>query len=380
MILADNLKTELIRNLSNLPGWRTNRKIIVFESDDWGSVRMPSLTAFQYLESKGLDLSGGDAYRYNQNDTLESSVDLEALFNVICPYKDQRNRPFVITAVSVVANPDFQKIKENNFSTYFCETFCTTSEKYYGNTKSFSLWKEGIENKIFIPQFHAREHLNISEWMRSLQANDKQTLLAFEQGVWGFNNKSNSKPGISFQAAFDLFDPADILIHAETIKDGLVRFEKLFGYKSVFFVPPNGPFNRRLEKTTAESGVKYISTSKIQTEPQGYGKNKTILHWLGQKNKLQQTYLTRNCFFEPSSYGKDWIGSCISEIETAFRWNKPAIISSHRVNYIGALREANRKNGLSQLEQLLKKILHQWPDVEFCSSDELGDLINKSLK
>ena len=114
MILADNLKTKLIRNLSNLPGWRTNRKIIVFESDDWGSVRMPSLTAFQYLESKGLDLSGGDAYRYNQNDTLESSVDLEALFNVICPYKDQRNRPFVITAVSVVANPDFQKIKENN--------------------------------------------------------------------------------------------------------------------------------------------------------------------------------------------------------------------------------------------------------------------------
>ena len=96
MILADNLKTKLIRNLSNLPGWRTNRKIIVFESDDWGSVRMPSLTAFQYLESKGLDLSGGDAYRYNQNDTVESSVDLEALFNVICPYKDQRNKPFVI--------------------------------------------------------------------------------------------------------------------------------------------------------------------------------------------------------------------------------------------------------------------------------------------
>ena len=63
------------------------------------------------------------------------------------------NKPFVITAVSVVANPDFQKIKENNFSTYFCETFCTTSEKYYGNTKSFSLWKEGIENKIDLKTF-----------------------------------------------------------------------------------------------------------------------------------------------------------------------------------------------------------------------------------
>ena len=31
-----------LRNLSNLPGWRTSRKIVVIESDDWGTIRMPS--------------------------------------------------------------------------------------------------------------------------------------------------------------------------------------------------------------------------------------------------------------------------------------------------------------------------------------------------
>lgn len=37
----------VIKNFSNLPGWRTNRKIVVIESDDWGSIRMPSLTILE---------------------------------------------------------------------------------------------------------------------------------------------------------------------------------------------------------------------------------------------------------------------------------------------------------------------------------------------
>jgi hypothetical protein len=35
-------KHDLIRNLSNIPGWRTNRKIVVIESDDWGAICMAS--------------------------------------------------------------------------------------------------------------------------------------------------------------------------------------------------------------------------------------------------------------------------------------------------------------------------------------------------
>ena len=32
----------LKNNLVNYNGWQTNRKIIVFESDDWGAIRTPS--------------------------------------------------------------------------------------------------------------------------------------------------------------------------------------------------------------------------------------------------------------------------------------------------------------------------------------------------
>ena len=35
--------------ITNIKGWRTNRKIVVIESDDWGTIRMSSKEAFNSL-------------------------------------------------------------------------------------------------------------------------------------------------------------------------------------------------------------------------------------------------------------------------------------------------------------------------------------------
>lgn len=373
------IKSGLVKELSNLPGWRTTRKIVVIESDDWGSVRMPSLKSYEKLMADGLEMAG-ESKRYNCNDTLANKHDLTALFETLSTFKDKNNRSAVFTAVSLVANPDFQKIKDNHFSEYYFETFDRTLERYYGDDAAFQLWKEGIENKVFIPQFHAREHLNVAEWMRALQQGDREVRLAFDQGLWGFNNKPITNSSISFQAAFDLYEPNDLQVQAASIKQGLALFEDLFGYRASFFVPPNGPFNNSLEKVAADCGVKFMSASKMQVEPVGHGKTKKVVHWLGKKNEHGQLYITRNCFFEPSQEGKDWVNSCLDNISSAFRWKKPAVISSHRVNYIGALNITNRQKGLAQLSQLLQSIVHKWPDVEFCSSNELGEIITGSKK
>jgi hypothetical protein len=65
----------------------------------------------------------------------------------------------------------------------------------------------------------------------------------------------------------------------------------------------------------------------------------------------------------------------IFDIEMAFKWGKPANISSHRCNYVGDLNLNNRDFGLAQLELLLASILKKWPEVEFMTAKELGDLI-----
>jgi len=74
----------------------------------------------------------------------------------------------------------------------------------------------------------------------------------------------------------------------------------------------------------------------------------------------------------------DLVQSCLSEIEIAFRWQKPAIISSHRVNYIGSINPDNAKHGLKELNRLLLSITKKWPDIEFMTPTELGRLINLS--
>jgi hypothetical protein len=106
------------------------------------------------------------------------------------------------------------------------------------------------------------------------------------------------------------------------------------------------------------------------------GKPKIKHHILGEKNKIGQSYLIRNALFEPSeNTNKDWVNSCLKEIDIAFRWHKPAIISSHRVNYIGFIDEKNRSRNIHDLKSLLTRMLEKWPDIEFMSSDKLAQLI-----
>jgi hypothetical protein len=368
-----SLKQKIARNVTNMPGKIINKKIIVIESDDWGSLRMPSLEVYNKLQSLGLDVNSGDSRRYNENDTLENEEDLKNLFNVLTSFKDCKGNYPIFTPVCVVANPDFKKIKENNFDKYYWEPFTTTLDRY-NRTNTFDLWKEGIRKKIFLPEFHGREHLNVALWMRALQNNDKETHLAFENEVWGYVN--NNQYGIMYQAAFDLENPNDLNIQRDVISSGLDIFEQLFGYKARYFVPPNGPFNNSLEEIAFQKGIDYIFASKIQNEVLGYGQTKKRFYWLGKKNNHGQMYMSRNCFYEPSQEGKDWVASCLKDIERAFRWKKPAVISTHRVNFIGGLNSQNRENGLFGFQKLLKEILIKWPDVEFKSSAELGNILS----
>jgi hypothetical protein len=363
---------KIIKNLSNLPGWKSNRKIVVFESDDWGSIRMPSNLVREKLESALLNMGSKSRARYTKLDTLASENDLHALFETLSKVKDRNDKHPVFTAVSIVANPDFDKIRDSNYNQYFYEPFTTTLQKYK-HVNAFSMWQEGVKNNLFVPQFHGREHLNVQVWMRHLLANDYETHKAFEQQCWGYANKN--KYHIDYQAAFDIEFASDIVCQEIILEEGLRLFEELHGYKADFFVPPNGPFNNKLEETAAKNGIKYMSASKMQNEPQGEGIQKKRVHWLGQKNKHNQIYITRNCFFEPSDRSKDWVKSCLEDIDNAFKWNKPAVISSHRVNYIGGLDIQNRKFCLNELGRLLKNITEKWTEAEFITSSELGDII-----
>jgi len=82
-------------------------------------------------------------------------------------------------------------------------------------------------------------------------------------------------------------------------------------------------------------------------------------------------YYVRNCAFEPTDPEFDGVEATMQQIQAAFRWNKPALISTHRANFVGGIDPSNRDAGLKELNKLLVSILKTWPDVEFMSSSHM---------
>jgi hypothetical protein len=239
------------------------------------------------------------------------------------------------------------------------------------------MWREGIEMGIMVPQFHGREHLNIEVLNNKLETRDNEVLTALKNRSYT-SLSSSGFPNMSYTAAFEFEGVDRNSFFKSLIEDGLIKFEQVYGYKSMHFNPPGGREHPLIHKYLAENGVKYLDTPFIKSEHQGRGKYKRILNWTGKRTDSNQYYQVRNVIFEPThERGFDWVNYSLRQIEAAFFWNRPAIISSHRVNFCGHIDPKNREIGLTALKELLQKIVKKWPEVEFMSSVALGDLINK---
>ena len=374
-----SVKQQIIHYLTQLPGWRTRRKIVIIESDDWGSIRMPSKEIYKKLLDDGFHV---DRCPFSMYDSLERSEDLSVLFDVLLSVRDKNGKPAVVTANSVVANPDFERIKNSGFTEYYYEEVTNTFKKYKGCENSLGVLKQGINSMVWHPQFHGREHLNVIRWMKALQQKDDVTMLSFNQQHFGLSDKVTPKLKVRYMDALGNVGEASLEEEGKVIEEGTRLFEKLYGYKSKSFIAPCYTWRKEIESILAYNGLKYLQGIAFQQIPvqENPLKFKSCYHYMGEKNRFGQYYIVRNAFFEPYKGGAvDYVGECLNRINIAFQCHKPAIISSHRVNFIGTLDESHRDKNLGLLKEWLKKIIQKWPDVEFLTSDQLGDLIASKL-
>jgi len=369
-------KRIITRNLLNIPGWRTKRKIVVIESDDWGSIRMASPEAYNHFLKLGYPV---DQCPYNRYDMLESNSDMEALYEVLDSVRDMKGRPAILTANSLVANPDFEKIEADNFVNYHYEILTETLKKYPNHDRVFELYHQGIENRLIKPQFHGREHLNVGRWMKALQQNDEYAKEAFRFNMFSVHPKHDSDNGLEYMEALDYDNEEQLSSFNQILEDGANIFKQLWGFTSASFIASCYIWPPEVEAILYDKGVKYLQgvVAHAVPKPGRRFEYRYKYHFQGQRNNYGQRHLVRNAFFEPSHTPQnDNVSNCMQRISIAFKWNKPVIISSHRLNYMGSLDPKNRERGLKELSELLKSIVSLWPDVEFMSSDELGDVMN----
>lgn len=375
-----SLLSELAHNFLLFPGWHTKRHIVVIESDDWGAIRMPSAEVYQKFLKCGVRVDRDPYCRY---DGLATKDDLANLFEVLDSVRDKNGRPAVITADSVVANPDFNKIRNSEFKEYFYEPFTQTLEKSPRHEGAFEMWKEGMEKGLFHPQFHGREHLNVKKWIKTLQTGHETTSLAFDLGTFGLTSAVDPTIKNHYMGAFNSGIEQDLKEYQIILKEGLKLFEQIFGYKSESFIATTYTWNPKIEKYLKEYGVKYLQGLVTQKIP--YGDDSDIefrkKNFQGRRSQDGLFYLMRNAFFEPSqTVNADIVGDCMHRIDLAFRWGKAAVICAHRLNFIGSIDSKNTDMNLPMFQELLHRIVKQWPDVEFMSSDQLGDIISASYR
>ncbi len=335
---------------------------------------MPSKNVFNKMLKADIRV---DKCPYNRYDSLENKYDLEALFEILSKYKDSKGNHPIITTNFVTANPDFKKIKKSEYNEYHYELFTDTYKHYCNNSDTFEVCKQGISNKLIYPQFHGREHLNVNRWIKALKRNQHETRLAFQNEMFGLSTTITKENRKSYMAALDFDDISEMSDQKKILIEGLRLFKEIFGYESETFIAANYIWHSSLENTLASCGVKTLQGSFKQISPSGDGhRSRQIRHRMGEMNDVGQIYLTRNAVFEPSlNISPDPVADCLKEIETAFRWGKPAIICSHRLNFIGSIEKENRDKNLKLLNKLLGKILRKYQNVEFMSTDSLGKTI-----
>lgn len=366
------------KELYNMFGWRTKRHLVVIESDDWGTIRMPSREIYDEFLRRGIRV---DQDAYCRYDNLATKHDLENLFEVLNSVKDKNGHPAVITANTLSANPVFDKIKESGFKEYFFEPFTEALKRDTAHADAFEMWQQGMETGVFHPQSHGREHLYVKKWLKTLRDGDTVTRTAFDLGTWGLTTHVDPSIKQYYMGAFNSSEEADIREFEIIIDDALKLFKDIFGYDSKSFTPTTYEWSPKIEPCLVYHGIKYVQCTFQQKVPIGDDNGVKVLYrgFQGTKTKGGLIRLHRNCFFEPSTkQNHDWTGDCMKRMEIAFKWGKAANISAHRLNFIGSIDPTNTDRTLPEFKQLLQRIVRRWPDAEFVTSDQLGEIIEQS--
>lgn len=368
------MKQWLFNNIKNISGWHTNRKLLAFAIDDYGNVRLNNKEA-------ALALGEQSGNRFDAYDTLETREDLEQLFEVLSSVNDGNGGTACFTPYTLPCNLDFEALAANGFQEYAYETLPVTFEKLSAKQPvayegAWALWQEGVSTGLLAPQFHGREHINLRHFHELLQKRDAKLLASLQhRSLAGLPPSRHAQVG--WTAAFSFWDLAELDHHVDILQDGLHAFEQVFGYRAIAFTPPAQQLHPSLYPLLQQQGIKAIDRPFHYRQHLGYGKYQQQIDYMRWDAKVGMVKLVRNVVFEPTIRNTDHVGKAMQQIEAAFRWHKPAIISTHRVNFCGHIDPANRKKGLKDLKELLQKIVKRWPEVEFWNGGRLVNEISK---
>lgn len=367
-------------HIKNIGGWRTTDRYVVLAFDDYGNVRLRDNAAADTLT----ELGHAPRNHFDIRDHLETRADLEAMRDVLTSVTDAAGRGAVLSAYFTPTNLDFDALEEWDATSdphpplvSLTETFARAAQRDEGAyAGAWDLWQDLFARDLAAPYYHGRQHFNTKAFVEKWREGDAALRAACAQGSLA-RLTSRDSAGRKIYAALDIGSVSELPDIAAEILDGADRFEAVFGHRSRVFNPPAGRAHPDLHETLAEAGLWYLEAPYKEAYHLGDGKRRTMVSRTGDVASRSTRKIVRNVVFEPGPNGIDAsIMAARASVSAAFRMGKPAIISSHRVNFGTYIDPAHGRANLEALRKLLKHIIADHPTIRFVSTYELGVIMD----
>jgi hypothetical protein len=363
--ILKNLYHRYRKDEKNFGSFKIDQHIIIFDSDDWGCQRIHGRDEKNFLSSY-------PGFRphdpFEDGDVLETSKDFENLSHLLLSFKDSAGRHPIFTLNYVVNNLKYSSDslvkKEGAFQ------FESLTNTYVRMGVPF-IWdsSSSFNNpKVFAFSLHAFAHLNQTRFLNDISSNSNGAKDFYNNGV------TASTDPTAFFCYMDEMGGGKQSVSSDlsVLSKAINQFSSIFGERSLSFTPSCGVIEKSaIKKICTLGNFRCLKISDGFYRSWGGSHYSKHPFRTGQKIPGTKTrFLCRNCDFEPIFSNDQAVELCLNDINNAFSKKKPAIISTHRMNYVCGFDEKSYLKRMAMLSDLLSRILSQYPDAVFMSSDE----------
>jgi hypothetical protein len=115
-------------------------------------------------------------------------------------------------------------------------------------------------------------------------------------------------------------------------------------------------------------------------EPDGRGGLTKQRKKFGEVSEEGLIHFISNCAFEPVSKNDNVVSDTLKQVAAAFRWGKPALINTHRINFVKGRNSDHVDRCLNLFSDLLGELTDRWPDLEFMGAGDFARYLNSTLE
>jgi hypothetical protein len=344
-------------------------KAVVLESDDWG---LCAWSADEQACRVLADLPvfrGPHAFRY-AGSTLESAADVRRIAETLLEFRGADGFPPVLQANTVMASPDYVRLRPPAFE---CEGLPLVD---YPQSPSRwtrpGLWGEVVaarELGVWWPELHGLHHLPETAWLHALRQGADDARRAFDQ-------QSPVCDAVARSSEYDPTEPVEL--RRRNLEGAVRRFRSLFGRDATSFCPPDYRWDDAVEAEAVKLGVSIFQGRAERTA----GALPRVRHFLGRFRfphfEGPRFYPPPRIAFEPGADPEEssrlGVDAVHRGVRAAWAREQPAIVSTHRANYV-QIDPARGAAGLERLRELLTRLSEE--GATFLTDAEVHSLVTR---